>query len=54
MKPGRDPLTLTALHQRFNDEAKCLAFLEHVRWPKGPERSACGTVDHGASAWRAS
>jgi transposase-like protein len=48
MKPGRDPLTLAALHRRFNDEAKCIAFLERARWPKGPQCPACGTVDHAS------
>jgi transposase-like protein len=44
MKPGRDPLTLRELQRRFNDEAKCLAFLERARWPHGPECPACGVV----------
>ena len=45
MKPGRDP---AALQRRFNDEAKCLAFLERARWPRGPECPACGVVDHAS------
>ena len=48
MKPGRDPLTLAALQRRFNDEAKCLAFLERARWPRGPECPACGVVGHAS------
>jgi len=48
MKPGRDPLTLAALHRRFNDEAKCLAFLERARWPDGPECPSCGAVGHAS------
>lgn len=37
MKPGKDPLTLMELQRQFCDEPKCLAFLERVRWPAGPD-----------------
>jgi transposase-like protein len=48
LKPGHDPLTLAALQRRFNDEAKCLAFLERARWPHGPECPACGTINRAS------
>lgn len=48
MKPGKDPLTLAALQERFCDEQKCLAFLERARWPTGPECPHCGGVNHAS------
>lgn len=48
MKPGRDPLTLLELQRRFSDEERCLAFLEHARWPHGPVCPRCGVVDRAS------
>jgi transposase-like protein len=48
MNPGRDPLTLAELRRRFSDEDKCLALLERVRWPHGPECPACGVINHAS------
>lgn len=48
MKPGRDPLTLAALQARFNDEGRCLDFLERARWPGGPVCPKCGVVKHAS------
>jgi transposase-like protein len=48
LRPGKDPLTLAALRERFNDESKCLAFLEHARWPHGPVCPACGVIDNAS------
>jgi transposase-like protein len=52
VKPGRDPLTLTALQARFCDEDKCLAFLERARWPSGPECPHCGVVNRASRVAR--
>jgi transposase-like protein len=48
MKPGKDPLTLAALQQRFSDPAACLAFLEKARWPDGPVCPGCGVINHAS------
>jgi hypothetical protein len=48
MKPGKDPLTLTALQKRFFDPPTCLAFLEKARWPDGPVCPGYGVVNHAS------
>lgn len=48
MKSGRDPLTLAALHRRFDTEEKALAWLEKARWPEGPVCPACGSINRAS------
>lgn len=37
-------MNLLDVHQELNTEAKCLAFLEHMRWPDGVKCLACESL----------
>ncbi len=47
MKPDEFPRTLTEFEARFSDEAACLTYLRHVKWPEGFRCAKCG----GQESW---
>lgn len=41
-------MNLLDVHKELNTEAKCLAFLEHMRWPDGVKCLACNSTEISA------